>query len=674
VANPIFLPTMKLIFSLLGCIFWVNIGWGQHTSSDSLRRFLGSSMPDSLKVKQLDQVARANMYTNATLALEYAQAGLTLARKNNDPKGMVRLLNRLGVIQRIKGQYPQALKTYLEAIEMAEKYQDWDGVVRVSSSLGVLYSEQKDHKKALEYYYKVKNIAQSLSDSSLQQILLINIGTSYAMLNQLDSAEFYTKQAYQMTLSYNMGNSNVLLRNLGNILYRKKQYPEAMEYYRRSLNFGNNLNNGYLISQIYLEMAYLFREMKSKDSCLYYAQKSYNTAQKAQNLKYILDSSQLLAELYESQNKALAYDYLKVAAAMRDTLYNQEQVKQTQTIAFNEQIRKNELEDAEKEFKNRQRLGILASILAITVVVMAGLYRQNILKQRANRLLANQKAEILTQKAKVESTLVELRATQAQLIQSEKLASLGELTAGIAHEIQNPLNFVNNFSELSVELISELLEERNKEHGERDEELEKDLLNDLVQNQEKINHHGKRASSIVKGMLEHSRASTGERALTDINKLADEYLRLSYHGIRAKDNTFNSDYKTDFDEKLPKIEVIPQDIGRVLLNIINNAFYAVGKKEGGKVIVSTKKLESGIEIKVTDNGIGMSEVTKAKIFQPFFTTKPTGQGTGLGLSLAYDIITKGHGGSIEVETVEGEGTTFIIKLPYQTKQNESPAL
>ncbi|MCU0338370.1 MAG: ATP-binding protein [Spirosomaceae bacterium] len=448
-----------------------------------------------------------------------------------------------------------------------------------------------------------------------------------------------------------------------------------MEYYRRSLNFGNNLNNGYLISQIYLEMAYLFREMKSKDSCLYYAQKSYNTAQKAQNLKYILDSSQLLAELYESQNKALAYDYLKVAAAMRDTLYNQEQVKQTQTIAFNEQIRKNELEDAEKEFKNRQRLGILASILAITVVVMGGLYRQNILKQRANRLLANQKAEILTQKAKVESTLVELRATQAQLIQSEKLASLGELTAGIAHEIQNPLNFVNNFSELSVELISELLEERNKEHGERDEELEKDLLNDLVQNQEKINHHGKRASSIVKGMLEHSRASTGERALTDINKLADEYLRLSYHGMRAKNKDFQADFELITDPDLPKINVVPQDIGRVLLNLLNNAFQSKppasqrGNTETLKVIVKTFKIEAsekapsgGWGLAVTDNGLGIPADVLPKIFQPFFTTKPTGQGTGLGLSLSYDIITKGHGGTIEVETKEGEGTTFVVQL------------
>ena len=197
----------------------------------------------------------------------------------------------------------------------------------------------------------------------------------------------------------------------------------------------------------------------------------------------------------------------------------------------------------------------------------------------------------------------------------------------------------------------------------RDEELENELVDDLIQNQEKINHHGKRASSIVKGMLEHSRASTGVKELTDINKLADEYLRLAYHGLHAKDNTFNSDYKTEFDENLPLTNVIPQDMGRILLNLINNAFWAVKTVEKPLVMVKTEHTNNQIIIKVTDNGIGMSEATKAKMFQPFFTTKPTGEGTGLGLSLAYDIVTKGHGGTLEVESVEGEGTTFTVKLP-----------
>jgi signal transduction histidine kinase len=265
----------------------------------------------------------------------------------------------------------------------------------------------------------------------------------------------------------------------------------------------------------------------------------------------------------------------------------------------------------------------------------------------------------------VEKTLVDLKQAQQQLVQSEKMASLGELTAGIAHEIQNPLNFVNNFSEVSNELIDEMNDELNK--GEIDEA--KAIANDIRQNLEKINHHGKRADAIVKGMLQHSRSSTGAKEPTDINALADEYLRLSYHGLRAKENSLNATMNTDFDNAFGKIRIIPQDIGRVLLNLYNNAFYAVSEKKKQQpqgyeptVSVSTKKNDSKINISVKDNGNGIPQKVVDKIFQPFFTTKPTGQGTGLGLSLSYDII-KAHGGEIKVETNEGEGSEFIIQLP-----------
>ena len=305
---------------------------------------------------------------------------------------------------------------------------------------------------------------------------------------------------------------------------------------------------------------------------------------------------------------------------------------------------------------------------------------RKILEAQRNSLEAQvveRTTELTNQKEELEKTLEQLRATQDQLIQSEKLASLGELTAGIAHEIQNPLNFVNNFAELSVELVQELNNELDKDT--LDKELVKELMHDLTQNQEKINHHGKRASSIVKGMLEHSRKSTGVKVPTDINALADEYLRLSYHGLRAKDKDFNALMETHFQTPLSKIDIIPQDIGRVLLNLFNNAFYAGLQKaklaiNGYEpiVTVSTHYLApplgaggaGSIEIKVKDNGTGMPDSVKAKVFQPFFTTKPTGQGTGLGLSISYDIITKGHGGIIEIETKEGEYTEFIIRLPY----------
>ncbi|AWV96981.1 sensor histidine kinase [Arcticibacterium luteifluviistationis] len=290
-------------------------------------------------------------------------------------------------------------------------------------------------------------------------------------------------------------------------------------------------------------------------------------------------------------------------------------------------------------------------------------------KDELEKLVSERTIEILEQKESLVIALNDLKATQSQLIQSEKLASLGELTAGIAHEIQNPLNFVNNFSELTKELAEELEEESVKSDDKRDIALEKELLQDIKDNLSKIYHHGNRASSIVKSMLEHSRSSSGIKEMVELNKICDEYIRLSYHGLRAKDKSFNSDFKTILDPKVENLEVVPQDFGRVLLNILNNAFHAVKSMtknniEGYKPIVTiaTEKLKDKIKITIKDNGIGISEENKLKIFQPFFTTKPSGEGTGLGLSLSHDIIIA-HGGEIELKSKPNEGSEFILTLP-----------
>jgi len=295
-------------------------------------------------------------------------------------------------------------------------------------------------------------------------------------------------------------------------------------------------------------------------------------------------------------------------------------------------------------------LGLIALLTGILVVALV-LYRNNRQKQKANTVLA--------------STLNNLKSTQAQLIQSEKMASLGELTAGIAHEIQNPLNFVNNFSEVNRELLAEMKEEMDKGNIIQ----AKDIASYVIANEDKINQHGKRADAIVKGMLQHSSSGSGVKEPTDINALADEYLRLAYHGLKAKDKTFNATMKTDFDESIGKFNIIPQDIGRVILNLISNAFYAVNErsKQGAagyeaSVEVRTRKEGNRVLITVKDNGNGIPQKILDKIFQPFFTTKPTGQGTGLGLSLSYDIV-KSHGGELRVETKEGEGSAFVVKLP-----------
>ena len=549
---------------------------------------------------------------------------------------------------------------------------------------------------------------------------LLGIARNFVNKQRIDSAIYYARASMQANLEQNnlrllvssygaMVTVHQLLKNPDSCLFYANKTLEvaritgqsfSLLYAYQTLSIANQFNNK-------IESAFKYEQLANKLNDSLKNVRIYNLTKYQKSsfdeqlrLKKLDEEKKELAQRKELELKALSFEYEKKQAEAKNEkekqqLKYEQQLKQQQIEADyalktaqveEEQKRKEalikleqekrdaanasalELSKAEVHRQSQQRNFFLAAfaLLAVLVGFIGYSYAQ---KRKANQLLEIQKTEIVQKSLQLEKSLTELKSTQKQLIQSEKLASLGELTAGIAHEIQNPLNFVNNFSELSVDLVKDLKDEFKK--PEKDEVYIDELFDDLSTNQEKINLHGKRASSIVSGMLEHSRASTGERVLTDINKLADESLRLSYHGLRAKDKTFNSDFELISDPNLPKINVISQDIGRVLINLINNAFYAVNVGRNGislaKVIVSTKKTENTIEIRVTDNGTGMSEAIKAKIFQPFFTTKPTGQGTGLGLSLAYDIITKGHGGTIEVESVEGEGTTFIIKLPIQNK-------
>ena len=406
---------------------------------------------------------------------------------------------------------------------------------------------------------------------------------------------------------------------------------------------------------------------------------AYRRAREDKQVPQRLSYLRALADFYAQQGQAApAGRYARTALALSDSLsatqgafhvaqYEAERAEQAQQARI-QGLRLAQVQEAARARRQRLLLGAALAVLALLAGLGFVLWRGNRRQQRANALLHQQKAEIQAQRDQTTQALTELRATQAQLIQKEKMASLGELTAGIAHEIQNPLNFVNNFSEVSTELLEELEEEQAKPS--RDAGLEAELVGDLRQNLGKISHHGRRAAAIVKGMLEHSRTSTGERTPTDLNQLAEEYLRLAYQGLRAKDKTFNTTLATDFAAELPLVEAVAGDLGRVLLNLFGNAFYAVQKRQqtgeaGYKPTVSvrTKQVGKQVEIRVSDNGTGIPDEVKAKIFQPFFTTKPTGEGTGLGLSLSYDIITKAHAGTLSVESQPGQGTEFSICLP-----------
>jgi signal transduction histidine kinase len=529
-------------------------------------------------------------------------------------------------------------------------------------AFGDLFNYTGNYEKAFASLKECIRIQEFLKDTSELSDSYSQISNIYFKTNKLDSALYTNQKAldFKEASEYKKYLANIYIQ-MGEIYKQKGDFNQAKVNFNKAVDAAIKYNNLVQRGEAHLQLAELFKFQNKIDSSLYHSKEALSILLLTGKEKSTAIAYRIISDCYDRLGSHdSSFVYLKFATILNDKLVKaeREKIQEFQIAGFEETLKNQELEKEKIQTQNKIRTyGMLAGIAVLSIIGFI-LYRNNRQKQKANLVLQEQKE-------KVESTLSQLKSTQAQLIQSEKLASLGELTAGIAHEIQNPLNFVNNFSELSVDLVKDLKEEIEKPT--QDKEYIGELFDDLSQNQEKINHHGKRASSIVKGMLEHSRASTGERALTDINKLADEYLRLAYHGIRAKDNAFNSDYQTDFDENLPKINVIPQDIGRVFLNLINNAFWAVKSVETPLVSVKTEQTENQIIIKIKDNGAGMSEATKAKIFQPFFTTKPTGEGTGLGLSLAYDIVTKGHGGTIECESVEGKGTEFIIKFPIQNK-------
>ncbi|MEO7490004.1 MAG: ATP-binding protein, partial [Ferruginibacter sp.] len=550
-------------------------------------------------------------------------------------------------------------------------------------NLARLYSNTGDTEKQISNLLQTKRLAEFVHDADLNLLANFRLGDVYfSKLNKLDSALYFEQRA----LSFYSKSANKTLvgwvfNTLGRIYQKKGNFNLSKEALQKGLKLMQEQNNRAAVGVLSLSLSSLYKTIAKPDSCLLYANIALETYKLFNDQMGIANAYSSISSAYVEQKKTdSAFAYLQLATALHDSLNNVERknLLAYQNVGFDEQMRLKNLEAEKIQTQNKIKTYTMLAGIAVFMAIAFLLYRNNRNRKKANELLQQQKEEIATQKENVEQSLVELKSTQAQLIQSEKMASLGELTAGIAHEIQNPLNFVNNFSDVNKEMLEELKAERLKPTAERDDQLQEEIINDVINNEEKINHHGKRADAIVKGMLQHSRTSAGQKEPTDINALCDEYLRLSYHGLRAKDKTFNADFKTDFDDTIGKINIVPQDIGRVLLNLYNNAFYAINekKKTAGEdykplVSIETKKINARpddtvgrdkVEINVSDNGNGIPQNIVDKIFQPFFTTKPTGQGTGLGLSLSYDII-KAHGGEITVNTREGGGTEFTITLP-----------
>jgi signal transduction histidine kinase len=683
---------MKSVATLILTLFIMGSSYAQQYRIDSIRNALNTATHDSIRLISIGNLFQYYEVSNYDSILFYADMGLSIARKSKQQLYEGGYLATQADALISKGEYASALKRLLQSFEILQNPASEKNAFGLGKrtpaeyrltrldythqTYGHLMDATGNTEQAIFQYKESMRIASLTKNNFRIAAIAFLIGFQYNSADQLDSAEVYAQKSLQLLDQINIKSFKsfpILLLAIKN--FKTKNVELVRKYLYQSLQLASEYKevNKLGLLLVLRTITLFHQENGVKDSALYYAKKAYEvgTSPGLVNSEWFREGEDYngLYKAYLLNNQLdSAFKYQGLTLATRDA-WNKEKYKNLATfqgLLLSEATRLRELEKQQMEAQSKIRTYVLLAVLAVLSIIGFILYRNNLQKQKVNTVL--------------ESALTNLKSTQSQLIQSEKMASLGELTAGIAHEIQNPLNFVNNFSEVSTELVSEMKEELAV--GSWQSAVE--IANDIIQNLEKINHHGKRADAIVKGMLQHSRTSTGQKEPTDINALCDEYLRLAYHGLKAKDNSFEASFRFEADNTLLKINVVPQDMGRVLLNLINNAFQAVTerKKAEGEnfrpeVIVSAKvffppvgfsseakgrnEVRRGAEISVKDNGPGIPDSIKDKIFQPFFTTKPSGQGTGLGLSLSYDIV-KAHGGEISFESGKDIGTSFIIRI------------
>ena len=574
---------------------------------------------------------------NYAAALRSMQTGMRLAKAAGDARYHATLLLNTATVYTGMMDTARSSAAYREAIAISERMGLTRTTIYAYSNLAGSFFNTREWAKGSRYAQKAAALATAPAEVGIRAASLSKAATAEAMLSQFENSERLSDDAIAAA---SLANESFVLAQAyssrGDLLRMRERYAEAAPFYELAIAQLDSNDYSPFKESLYGRLVTATQGAgRFEDALMAFIA-----------MDRVKDSVRSRENIAEATELAVQYEFEK-----KEVLAKAEQ----------------DILDAETAKNQRFQLSIIALLLAFVIAAAAlayNLYKRNLDRKRANELLQEEKS-------KVESALSDLKSTQVQLIHAEKMASLGELTAGIAHEIQNPLNFVNNFSELSKELIDEMLEEIDAGRNEDARTIGRDVKANLA----KIEHHGKRADGIVRGMLLHSRNSGGSKEPTDINKLCDEYLRLAYHGLRAKDKDFNVELITDYDPTVGEVAVIPQDFGRVVLNIISNAFYAVNDKRTAKAFAKTDRSppvvhlttcrnESKILIKIRDNGDGIPHEVRDKIFQPFFTTKPTGEGTGLGLSLSYEII-KAHGGRIDLESTLGEGTEFTITLPAE---------
>jgi signal transduction histidine kinase len=668
-------------------LVWPLFIQAQRINIDSLVQVSNHLKNDTSKMIYFRTISRIYAELNPDSAYYYSEKTLQLARQMNFKLDETSALREMGYALLNRSNYPRSLQTILSALAIVENPESEKVVLvgefpgddpishrkaspqlqRLSEIgfthqiMGILYANSNNFEKSKYHHLLARQYAEQSGNIPLLSIVNQTLNRVYINLKNLDSAMISIQRANELigVSGYYRYYGSVLL-NTGRTYAALGNQPKAIEYYRKALTASTELGyyRGVVASNLLL--ADYYNASAKNDSALLSIRNALSMSQTLNAPDLLLRSYTSFTKYYRTtHNTDSIVKYQAMIITINDSLFNAKQAQQFQNIDFDEQQRQQQIAATEKQYKAKLQRNILLGSLGTFFLAALLLWRNIRQRKRSSTILQKQKEEL-------EIALTTLKTTQKQLIQSEKMASLGELTAGIAHEIQNPLNFVNNFSEVNIELIDEMNEKFKL--GKNNEAVE--LAEDIKQNNEKINFHGKRADSIVKGMLQHSRSSSGQKEMTDINNLADECLRLSFHGMRAKDKSFNVKTETIFDNSIPPVNISSQDIGRVLLNLFTNSFYSVTQKRQKlgetfepEISVKTAKTTKGIIISIRDNGNGIPQKVLDKVFQPFFTTKPTGEGTGLGLSMSYDIITKGHNGELKVETKEGEYAEFIITLP-----------
>ena len=620
-------------------------------------------MHDTSRVRLLGALTNVYNHTDPDSALVFAQQMINLAQKIKYPYGEALGFALTATTMDRIGNWSKSYEMALNCLRLAEKLEYGKAQLMSMSyvQMGLIEGQNEKPREALSHLWQARYWALKTGNKETNffqiysHMAYVFFKTPYA-----DSMRFYASKGYQQSLQSNNEifkpfAINMLARSYyktGDILLSKQFLHAGIAKAKQVNHLFQQIGNTVALSQLFLKS-------ENPDSAIYYANIAYSISSTHHFAPFYMEAATILMQCYEKKNQTdSTLKYLKGMLYIKDSVYNQVRLRQLQMLAFDEDQRVQQAKLAEEKYRNKIINYGLIALFLMALVAGIFLYRNNLQKQKAN-------IELQKQKEALDIAIQELKSTQKLLIQSEKMASLGELTAGIAHEIQNPLNFVNNFADLNDELIREISTEMEKGNVKE----ARQLLDHIMENSQKINFHGKRADGIVKGMLQHTRTGSGKKEPVALNNLVDEFLQLCYHGFRAKDKSFNTILETDLDPAVTKVNIISQDIGRVLLNLMNNAFYAVqekkklqGDKFEPKVSISTKLSGKQVAITVKDNGNGIPETLLDKIFQPFFTTKPTGEGTGLGLSLSYDII-KAHDGEIKVKTEKGEYTAFTILLP-----------